>query len=162
MVISIQHSAISNQHSALTTIFARMWGRMTGAMKLLLAIILFFLTLVVYSGCSRSSNAGADQKKSPATPPQRFLPVGNDPEIALDTARGILCRTVTDPDAPANLFDAGCEIPEKNKSLQFIPDSCKSGKTWVRSEVKGASTSKYGKLPLCIDADGYMDQFVKK
>jgi hypothetical protein len=101
----------------------------------------------LFLGCTSQPNSPQSQ--------QRFLPVGNNPEIALDTSRGILCRTVTDVQAPANLFDPACELTDAQRAEQekykgFVVDSCKTGRTWVRSELKGAAN--YGALPLCIAA----------
>ena len=118
--------------------------------------------IIILLGCTLGCSTQKETKTAPEPPQPRFLPVGENPEIALDTVHGILCRTVTDPEAPANLFDPACEIPEKYESLRFVPVACSSGKTWVRSKVAGVAESKYGKLPLCIASDGYVTQFQKR
>jgi hypothetical protein len=128
------------------------------------------LVLLVLSGC-RQQQARA----------QRFLPLGDNPEIALDSQEGKLCRTVPAarrgqaglPGAPApgiktfsewkaeqsdqagiagaggktaekdplGLFTSGepeCAVSEVAKKRGFVPESCKSGQTWVKT-VKGGT-----------------------
>jgi uncharacterized lipoprotein YajG len=73
--------------------------------------LLLLLSLALLAGCR--------QQQPPA---QRFLPVGNNPEIALDSQNGTLCRTV-----PAAGREPGCALSEEEKKLGFVPLSCKSG-----------------------------------
>jgi hypothetical protein len=80
--------------------------------------------------------------------PQRYVPVGNNPEIALDTETGVLCRTIADTNAPLDILDPSCAVDQEQKKLGFIPIACKNGKTWVRGEGD-KSPSPYTKLPTC-------------
>jgi hypothetical protein len=80
--------------------------------------------------------------------PQRYVPVGNNPEIALDTETGMLCRTVADANDSLGILDPSCAVDPEQKKLGFIPIACKSGKTWVRGEGD-TSPSRYTKLPTC-------------
>jgi hypothetical protein len=138
-------------------------AKMSGTMKALLVMLLCLLC-----GCSDSNknNAVANQPTPAPTKQQdtsqRFLPAGGDPEIALDTKLGVLCRTITDPGKPNNLYDAGCEVKEEYKKLGFIPDSCRSGKTWTKSDLGTTFTTKYGTLPLCVGIDEHFGEITHK
>jgi hypothetical protein len=88
------------------------------------------------------------QKHSAEVVGQRYLPVGNNPEIALDTQTGRLCRTVmrsVDFEAP-NSSDV-CTVSEESKKPGFVPDGCKSGETRVLRTEHPVKT--YADLPLC-------------
>lgn len=130
-------------------------------MKPKLVLVLCFLC-----GCSDANkNNPAANQPTPMKQPdasQRFLPAGGDPEIALDTKLGVLCRTITDPGKPNNLYEPGCELKEEYKKSGFIPDSCPSGKTWTRADLGTTSMTKYGALPLCIGIDEHFGKITHK
>lgn len=111
------------------------------------------ILLCFISGCSGADKATSAPSKNATASVQRFLPTGNDPSIALDTQSGELCRTVSDPGTPDNFYEAGCEIKDEYKDLHFVPDSCRSGKTWTRADLKALAPSKYRSLRPCASLD---------
>src|SRR5207237_932189 len=85
----------------------------------------------------------------PNSPPfQRFLPTGNNPEIALDTQTGSLCRTVDDVNDPLGLRDPDCAVNEQEKKLGFVPKACTTRKTWL-SGSGDVHRDRYASLPRC-------------
>lgn len=82
-------------------------------------------------------------------PFQRFLPTGNDPQLALDTQTGMLCRTVPPVYSgdPLGILDPACGVTREYKNLGFVPNGCK-GPTWVKDEPTPVK-SKYGNVPVC-------------
>jgi hypothetical protein len=107
--------------------------------------------LLLLAGCSDVNSGGTAKQEQSQTPKppavQRFVSVGNDPEIALDTQEGMLCRTVPYPNDPLGILDENCAITAEQKKLGFVPDNCKSKQTWVRGET--ANNPKYASLPRC-------------
>jgi hypothetical protein len=81
----------------------------------------------------------------------RYVPVGNDPEIALDTQTGSLCRTISDTNDPLGILDSACGVTEQERKVGFVPDGCKSGRTWVKGEGD-KNPSRYTALPRCSEA----------
>jgi hypothetical protein len=113
--------------------------------------LLLLLSLALLAGC---------RQQQPHA--QRFLPVGNNPEIALDSQDGTLCRTVPAPlghtQQVAQPFatwlrqqgagrEPGCAVSEEEKKLGFIPASCKSRQTWVRAVKGGSAEAPSGFTP---------------
>jgi hypothetical protein len=92
---------------------------------------------------------------------QRYVPVGGDPSIALDTQTGMLCRTVDDANDPLRLFDPTCAVTPEQKKLGFVPTACKKGVTWVRGEGD-ATNSKFTKLPTCQSVIVVTEEDMKK
>jgi hypothetical protein len=80
----------------------------------------------------------------------RYVPVGNDPEITLDTQTGVLCRTYERTNETINtaLDKLLCEVTQEQKKKGFVPEGCKNGNTWVKSE-SGKSSSRWSRLPPC-------------
>lgn len=62
-------------------------------------LALSLVALIVFSGCETKTNV-------PCT--ARYLPVGSDPDIALDTQTGALCKTFVSGD---NKDDRYARIP---------------------------------------------------
>src|SRR5271157_5654906 len=92
------------------------------------------------------SGQGKQQVQQPCT--ARYVPVGNNPEIALDTQTGMLCRTIADTNDPLGIFDPACGVSEQEKKLGWVPKGCKSETTWVKGEGD-KSPSRYTHLPMC-------------
>jgi hypothetical protein len=81
------------------------------------AALLFALVFTLFgNGCSdllrdqSKRNAGSNQQQQPCT--ARYVPVGNDPDIALDTQTGSLCRTVADTNDPLGILDSACAVSQ--------------------------------------------------
>jgi hypothetical protein len=103
----------------------------------------FLLTLCAY-GCTNLAQDRQKQKaeRNEVTCTARFVPVGNNPDIALDSQTGMLCRTVSDTNDPLGILDPACAVDEQGKKLGFVPVGCSGGKTWVRgSSEKGSDTN---------------------
>lgn len=115
-------------------------------MKLLFHTILACSVLLL--GCQGRGTQPDRRESATSGAPcaQRYVLVGSDPEIALDTQLGVLCRTVANPDDPLGILDPECAVTERDKS--FIPDTCKSGRTWVRG-VDDKKHSRSSTLPFC-------------
>ncbi len=119
-------------------------------MKVALLVALVF-TLFGY-GCSdllknqSRRNVDSKQQEQPCSP--RYVPVGNDPEIALDTEAGTLCRTIADTNDPLGIRDSACGVSEQEKKSGVVPGGCKSGQTWVKGEGD-KNPSRYTSLPVC-------------
>jgi hypothetical protein len=117
------------------------------------AALLFALVFTLFdNGCSdllkdqSKRNAGSNQQEQPCT--VRYAPVGNNPDIALDTQTGTLCRTIADTNDPLGIMDSACGVNQQEKKLGFVPSGCKSGQTWVKGEGD-KNPSRYTSLPLC-------------
>jgi hypothetical protein len=116
-----------------------------------LATALGAVLLIV--ACSTSRNVPKQQTRQQQ---QRYVPVGSDPEVALDTQTGMLCRTVAVASpgdtrsaslplcgqpiyvdsSTGEALDPACAVTSRDKKLGFVPDACKSGKTWVLQPSK--------------------------
>ena len=105
------------------------------------------------------SGQGKQQVQQPCT--ARYAPVGSNPEIALDTQTGMLCRTVADTNDPLEILDPACALSEQNRKAGFVPDACKSGKTWVRGEGD-KHPSRYTSLPVCEKVIVVTEEDMKK
>src|SRR5436305_11398705 len=111
------------------------------------------LTLVLSAivACVNCGDFGKSQPKEKAQDAQctaRYVPVGNDPEIALDTQMGQLCRTVDDTGDPLGILDPACGVTADMKKVGFVPRECKSGQTWIKGEGD-KHPSRYSSLPRC-------------
>ncbi|HMD97053.1 MAG TPA: hypothetical protein VKM93_06945 [Terriglobia bacterium] len=103
--------------------------------------LVLLLSFALLAGCRQqqplsSAPSNAESSRARQAHAQRFLPVGNNPEIALDSQDGTLCRTV-----PAAGREPGCAVSEEDKKLGFVPASCKGGQTWIKA-VKGGSAEE--------------------
>ena len=69
--------------------------------------LLFTLVFTLFSnGCSllkdqSKQNAGSKQQEQPCT--VRYAPVDSNPDLALDTQTGMLCRTIADTNDPLGI-----------------------------------------------------------
>lgn len=91
-------------------------------------------------------NENSRQKETPCT--ARYVPVGNNPEIALDTQTGTLCRTIADTNDPLGIRDPACGVSQQQRNSGFVPSGCKADQTWVKGEG-GKNPSRYTSLPVC-------------
>ncbi len=107
-------------------------------------VLLVSLALCLFNGCTDSTT----RSKPEAPYSQRYVPVGNNPDVALDTQTGMLCRTVEDAGAPLGILDSRCGVSEQEKSFGFVPKTCNSGKTWVLGQDDKRSSS-YNSIPVC-------------
>lgn len=103
---------------------------------------------VACTACGDFGKTSSPEKAQEAQCTTRFTPVGNDPEIALDTQSGELCRTVADTGDPLGILDPACGVSEDMKKVGFVPRACNSGKTWVKGEGD-KHPSRYSNLPRC-------------
>lgn len=118
-------------------------------MKLRLPLRVLILPAVALSiGCASFGKNAAASKDAPCV--ARYVPVGNEPEIALDTQSGQICRTVDDTNDPLGILDAACAVTADMKKVGFVPRACKSGHTWVKGEGS-PRPSQYSNLPRCSD-----------
>ena len=104
------------------------------------------LFLTMFSNACSDRNADSTRQERPCT--ARYVPVGNDPDIALDTQTGSLCRTVADTNDPLGIRDAACGVTPEMKKVGFVPNGCKGGQTWVKGEGD-KKPSRYTGLPVC-------------
>src|SRR4051812_27521391 len=119
-------------------------------MKITIAVCVLALCCCGCDQMKQSIQPKATQegrKEMPLRPFQRFVPVGTNPEIALDTVMGKLCRTVPNGGDPLGILDPGCGVTKEMKDIGFVPKKCSSGKTWVKSESK--SSAPYSNVPDC-------------
>jgi len=111
---------------------------------------------------SKEQSNPTEQSKQEAPCAARFAPVGNNPEIALDTQTGSLCRTVADTNDPLGIRDphdkswprgAGDKNPNRYTSLPVCskvivatsPNKVPTFAEWQKSQEKngnGASPPK--------------------
>jgi hypothetical protein len=101
-------------------------------MTLLVGTMLAIVFSVACSDSSKDQSRRAEQSKQEPPCAARFAPVGNNPEIALDTQTGSLCRTVADTNDPLGIRD---------------PDD----KSWPRG-AGDKNPDKYTSLPVCSRA----------
>jgi hypothetical protein len=94
---------------------------------LLLAAALVTVFSIACSDLLRDHSKEQLKQESPCT--ARFVPVGNNPDIALDTQTGTLCRTVGDANDPLGIRNPG-------------------DKTWIRG-AGDEKPDKYTRLPVC-------------
>jgi hypothetical protein len=105
---------------------------------------------------SKDQSKPAEQSKQEPPCAARFAPVGNNPEIALDTQTGSLCRTVADTNDPLGIRDpddkswprgAGDKNPDKYTSLPVCskvivatsPNRVPTFAEWQKSQEKNGS-----------------------
>jgi hypothetical protein len=96
----------------------------------LLGTVLVTVFIIACSDLSRDQSEKLPKEEVPCA--ARFVPVGNNPEIALDTQTGSLCRTVADTNDPLGIRDP-------------------SDKNWVR-RTGDEKPDKYTSLPGCNKA----------
>jgi hypothetical protein len=129
-------------------------------------ISLFGTVLVTVLGCAcydQSKDQSKELPKEEVPCAARFAPVGNNPEIALNTQTGLLCRTVADTNDPLGIRDpsdknwvkgTGDEKPDKYTSLP----SC--DRAIVGVSTKGMPTfaewQKSQQVGLCENPDHKM------
>jgi hypothetical protein len=85
--------------------------------------LLLLASVLIVSSTARSNDEPKPQAKQDAPCAARFVPTGNDPEIALDTQKGVLCKTVGNT---------------TNGKYQSLP-TCGGGQTfseWKKSQEK--------------------------
>jgi hypothetical protein len=97
---------------------------------------------LIGSACVKTQSKPAADRPCAA----RYLPVGDNPDIALDTQTGMLCRTFDDTTAPSDFRDPGCGVTEEQRLRNFVPYMCKSGQTWVQLDQH---SYRYTTLPVC-------------
>jgi|ERR1700733_7387900 len=120
-------------------------------MRTSILVALVVLT-TVSSGCSDllkdqpKRKADSKQQEQPCT--ARYVAVGNNPDIALDTQTGSLCRTVADTNDPLGILDSACAVSQREKKAGVVPSGCKDGMTWVKGEGD-KNPSRYTSLPIC-------------
>jgi len=129
---------------------------MNRAMKFITMIGLAFC--ILSPGCTDLTTRSKQQDASCS---QRYVPVGNNPEIALDTQTGMLCRTIADTNDPLGIFDPACGVSEQEKKLGWVPKGCKSETTWVKGEGD-KSPSRYTHLPMCQKVIVVTEEDMKK
>lgn len=101
--------------------------------KALIAVLAF---AILETSCMRTQPTKDDHADRPCT--TRYLPVGDNPDIALDTQTGMLCRTFEDPVVPVGPGDPACGVTEEQKERAFVPHACKTGQTWVQIDQHSA------------------------
>lgn len=107
-----------------------------------------FALVAMLAGCG---DFGKSSSKKDTQCTARYAPVGNNPEIALDTQSGQLCRTVADTNDPLGILDPACGVSEEMKKVGFVPRGCKSsGQTWVKGQGD-KQPSPYTSLPRCSE-----------
>jgi glucose dehydrogenase len=101
-------------------------------MRMIFLLGTLFLTILSVACSDLSKDQSKEQPKEEAPCTARFVPVGNNPDIALDTQTGSLCRTVADTNDPLGIRDP-------------------NDKTWVRG-TGDEKADKYASLPVCNNA----------
>jgi hypothetical protein len=115
----------------------------------LLAAMLFTLFSNACTDLWKDQSKQNENSKQQETPcAARYVPVGNNPEIALDTQTGTLCRTIADTNDPLGIRDSACGVSQQEKKSGFVPSACRSGETWAKGEGD-KNPSRYTSLPNC-------------
>ena len=78
----------------------------------------------------------------------RYFPVGNNPEIALDTQTGTLCRTISDTNGPLGIREAACGVSQQEKKSGLVPNGCRADQIWEKGEGD-KNPSRFTSLPVC-------------
>ena len=116
---------------------------------LLLAIALTGITMAAIR--QKSAPIVAQQQTSQVTRTKVQTPIQNtSPQRGNRSTEASKGRTV-----PAAGREPGCAVSEEDKKLGFVPDSCKSGRTWVKV-VKGGPTEKQ------VDVDKSIAKFLER
>jgi hypothetical protein len=105
---------------------------------------LFVTLALVILSCACQKTQSKQNADRPCA--ARYLPVGDNPDIALDTQTGMLCRTFDDTSAPTGFRDPACGVTEEQKQRSFVPYTCKTGQTWVQIDQH---SSHYASVPSC-------------
>jgi glucose dehydrogenase len=99
------------------------------------------LTLVSSACLKTQSKSNTDKPCA-----NRYLPVGDNPDVALDTQTGMLCRTFDDTTAPSGFRDPACGVTGDQKERSFVPYTCKTGQTWVQIDQH---SPRFTSVPAC-------------
>jgi hypothetical protein len=107
--------------------------------------LLVTLVLTLFgNGCSNllrdqsTLKIASKEREQPCSP--RYVPVGNNPEIALDTESGTLCRTIADTNDPLGIRDAACGVSQQEKKSANYCTSASPQSSGYATDAKSRSS----------------------